>query len=246
MKIQINMIRELECADHLLISIASAGSLEAKKKGLHHAGFGMYKDKSGKVTHRVVEGKLVAVKEGGAKTKSAKPAKPASKPKAGGSTATSFYGKHADVDRAVIKKHKDKIINATAAAGHEQWKADYKKSNGADATRLKKTKDTAWIEKHGADEVDIANTKYDDLPDDWKKENQESAKSAVEGLLKAKGKGASGADAAASHVHDKWLERNGSWAPENQKLPFDKLSKDEQDKDRFFVKQALKHAAKHS
>lgn len=230
MKINIRL-REYEASACSTVSLSSAGSEEAKKLGLTHAGFGNYKDKKGKGTHRVVDGKLV--KTGQSKPKSAKA--PAKK---------SFYGKHANVDRAVIKKHKAKIIEDTASAGHEQWKADFKKSNGKDATRLKKTKDAAWIKKHGADEVDIANTMYKDLPSDWKKENQEAAKSAVEGLLKAKGKGAAGADEAASYVHDKWLERNGSWAPENQKLPFDKLTKDEQDKDRFFVKQALISASK--
>lgn len=215
-----------------LVGLSSAGSEAAKKAGLTHAGFGMYKDKKGTVTHKVVGGKLVPVKG-----KAAKGAKPAA--------GKSFYGKHAaKIDRTTIKKHKARIIEDTAASGHEQWQADFKKANGKDAKRLKGTKDKAWIAKHGAEEVDIANTKYADLPDDWKKENLESAKSAVEGLLKSKGDGASAADAASSHVHDKWLERNGSWAPENQKLPFDKLTKDEQDKDRFFVLQALKHSSK--
>jgi len=227
-------------------TIASAGSEEAKKKGLTHAGFGKYKDSKGVTTHRVVDGKLIPVKQT-AKDKPAATDKKtaAKKPSAKATTVKkSFYGKYADVDRKVIKKHKAQIIEDTAAAGHAQWQADFKKANGKDAKRLKATKDAAWIKKHGAEEVDIANTKYADLPSDWKKENEESAKSAVEGLLKSKKTGAEGADAAASHVHDKWLERNGSWAPEHQKLPFHKLTKDEQDKDRFFVKQALMSASK--
>lgn len=225
MKIQISMLGTV-------LSLSSAASDAAKKKGLTHAGFGRYKDKKGAVTHRVVDGKLVPVS-------SAKKAKDSPKKE------SSFYGKHAaSIDRTSIKKNKARIIEDTAAAGHKQWQADFKKSNGSDAKRLKKTKDAAWIKKHGVDELDIANTKYADLPDDWKKENLESAKSAVDGLLKSKGDGASAADKAASYVHDKWLERNGSWAPESQKLPFNKLTKDEQDKDRFFVMQALKSANK--
>lgn len=230
MKIDIRL-REYETAECSCVALASQGSEAAKKKGLTHAGFGRYKDKSGKVTHRIVDGKLVPVGGKGSSKKTGK--------------SNTFYGKHADtIDRAHIKKHKAKVIEDTAAAGHKQWQADFKKANGKDATRMKKTKDEAWIKKHGAEEVDIANTKYADLPDDWKKENLESAKSAVDGLLKSKGSGAAAADKAASYVHDKWLERNGSWAPEHQKLPFNKLTKDEQDKDRFFVVQALKNASK--
>ena len=32
-------------------------------------------------------------------------------------------------------------------------------------------------------------------------------------------------------MHDAWLKRNGEWAPEEQKLPFDDLSVEEQEKD---------------
>ena len=32
-------------------------------------------------------------------------------------------------------------------------------------------------------------------------------------------------------IHDAWLERNGEWAPEEQKLSFDNLSIEEQEKD---------------
>jgi hypothetical protein len=44
---------------------------------------------------------------------------------------------------------------------------------------------------------------------------------------------------ASSVLHDKWVERNGCWAPEEQKLPFDQLSKAEADKDRDMVRQGV-------
>ena len=37
---------------------------------------------------------------------------------------------------------------------------------------------------------------------------------------------------AASEIHDKWLERNGSWARDDQKVPFAQLSEEEKNKDR--------------
>lgn len=152
---------------------------------------------------------------------------------------------------AKLEKHKDAIINDTAAKAHDQWAADYKQANGKDATRVKKTKDADWIKKNGTDEVDIANTKFDDLPSDWQKENLEGAKAAFNALHKVYAKNTSSQgyaqaadlDKAASAVHDSWLERNGAWAPEHQKQPFDKLSTEEQDKDRSFIDSALRSYA---
>lgn len=40
-------------------------------------------------------------------------------------------------------------------------------------------------------------------------------------------------------VHEKWLERNGSWASAEQKLPFHELSKSEADKDRVLVRKGI-------
>ena len=38
---------------------------------------------------------------------------------------------------------------------------------------------------------------------------------------------------------DKWLERNGEWASEEQKKPFVELSKEEKEKDRAQVRKAI-------
>jgi len=40
-------------------------------------------------------------------------------------------------------------------------------------------------------------------------------------------------------MHDKWLERNGEWAPAEQKLPYDELSEEEKEKDRVVIKKAI-------
>lgn len=127
---------------------------------------------------------------------------------------------------------------------HGQWQKEYKAANGADAKRIKKTKDEAWIKANGGkDEVDIANTDFKNLPSDWKKENAEAAKAAVDavhGVNKVGALNVHSLEKASDSVHKKWLERNGSWAPENQKLPFKKLSQEEADKDRAHVTQAIK------
>ena len=39
--------------------------------------------------------------------------------------------------------------------------------------------------------------------------------------------------------HDAWMERNGSWAPPHQMLPYEELSREEKDKDRAIVLAAI-------
>lgn len=137
-----------------------------------------------------------------------------------------------------------KAVTKLAGSLHSQWQQEYKAANGPDAKRIKKTKDEAWIKANGGkDEVDIANTDFDKLPSDWKKENAEAAKAAVTAVVALNKSGAMNANSlekASNHVHKKWLERNGSWAPENQKLPFNELSQEEADKDRAHVTHAIK------
>ncbi|TSC93126.1 MAG: hypothetical protein CEN89_241 [Candidatus Berkelbacteria bacterium Licking1014_7] len=58
---------------------------------------------------------------------------------------------------------------------HDEWRAPRKQEDGTFEPRIKSTKDQAWVEKSGTDQVDIANTSYEDLPEDWKGENKASA-----------------------------------------------------------------------
>ncbi|TSC93127.1 MAG: hypothetical protein CEN89_242 [Candidatus Berkelbacteria bacterium Licking1014_7] len=44
---------------------------------------------------------------------------------------------------------------------------------------------------------------------------------------------------ASSKLHDAWLERNGEWAPEEQKKPYEELPEDEKEKDRAQVRKAI-------
>lgn len=247
----------------LLFSVSgvSAAAEKARKLGLVHVGFGRYADpKSKKVTHASRDGKLV-------KLVAKKSTKAAPKPIPKNAELThgtyvpkrSFYRVTSDKQLvnmvptgAQLEKHKDAIVQDTASAAHDAWAADFHKSNGKGAQRIKKTKDAAWIKTNGTDEVDIANTKFKDLPSDWQKENLEGAQAAYDALHKVYGSNkkaggyakASDLDKASSHVHDKWLDRNGSWAPEHQKVKFNKLSTEEKDKDRLFVDAALRSYAK--
>ncbi|MGW5383496.1 hypothetical protein [Nocardia sp. NPDC003963] len=92
--------------------------------------------------------------------------------------------------------------------------------------------------------MDIANTAYRDLPLDYRRENQESAKVATPLVLDEHlaGRDPSRTDfveASSSRVHDAWLERNRAWAPPEQSLPYDRLTEEEKEKDRVVIKAAI-------
>ncbi|HNU76526.1 MAG TPA: hypothetical protein PKL88_02325 [bacterium] len=126
---------------------------------------------------------------------------------------------------------------------HDEWRKTRLKEDGTYEPRIKHTKDEGWIESHGTDEIDIANTSFEDLPSDWQYENRASAYVTMSLIYEA---GMSGenlddsfVDKASSKLHDAWLDRNGSWAPAEQKVSFDELSEEEKDKDRVIIQKGL-------
>ncbi|MEI7511958.1 MAG: hypothetical protein WCK01_00660 [Candidatus Uhrbacteria bacterium] len=138
---------------------------------------------------------------------------------------------------------KDKLVARLGGELHEEWKKGWRATHG-DEPRMKKTKDSNWISRHkGAVELDIASTDYKDLPNEWQHENKASAEIAVEQTMKAVEAGEDLDEAfierASSVLHDKWLERNGSWAPAEQKLPYSELSEEEKEKDRVIIRSAV-------
>ncbi len=118
---------------------------------------------------------------------------------------------------------------------HEQWRETRKNADG--------TFEPRWKDDGNGGQVDIANTRYADLPDAWQQENREAARAALL-AVRANSREAylpdqDEVDAAATIIHEQWLLRNGSWAEDHQKLPFAQLSRAEQDKDRDQVFQAI-------
>ncbi|MBU3964994.1 hypothetical protein KKG29_02385 [Patescibacteria group bacterium] len=97
-------------------------------------------------------------------------------------------------------------------------------------------------------EVDIANTPYEGLPSEWQGENKISAEVAVTEVEKAIESGVpldeSFIEAASSTIHDKWLERNGSWSPPEQNKPYAELSEEEKEKDRVIIRKAVEICSK--
>ena len=119
------------------------------------------------------------------------------------------------------------LSNCLGSILHEQWRKT-RFHDGIYEPRLITTKDQKWIDEHGTDQVDIANTSFDQLPSDWQKENLIAGEVAVKLALEP----GMTTEEMASGVHDAWLERNGEWAPAEQKLPYEQLSEEEKAKDR--------------
>mgnify|MGYP001096394945 CR=1 FL=1 len=126
---------------------------------------------------------------------------------------------------------------------HDEWRAPRKQEDGTFEPRMKKTKDQDWIDKHGTEDIDIANSSYNELPEDWKGENKISAEVAMDQIYEAisqqKELDVSFIEDASSVIHDKWLERNKDWAPAEQNKPYGELSEEEKDKDRAIIKKAI-------
>lgn len=164
-----------------------------------------------------------------------------------GADGSPRFGLEKDVDelKMEIEKVKNEMAHELGNLLHDQWRAPRKKDDGTFEPRIKKTNDKSWIEDHGGEgEVDIANTSFGELPEDWQKESRESAKVAMEEVFTKAKYGPQFDDSfieeASAIVHQKWVERNSDRASEDQNLPYENLSEEEKDKDRAIVREAVR------
>jgi hypothetical protein len=111
------------------------------------------------------------------------------------------------------------LIEKVGSAFHEQWREEWHASDAKkevpELTREKATSDQAWIEAHGIDTVDIANTNYEDLPEDWKGENKAAAEFVVGLRQELDEAGVNGSlddpavrEYVGDEIHKAWLSRN--------------------------------------
>ncbi|MFY9228181.1 MAG: hypothetical protein WAO28_02540 [Candidatus Microsaccharimonas sp.] len=126
-------------------------------------------------------------------------------------------------------------IAALASEFHEEWRDARRSEDGTYRPRLKSTTDESWIERHGTDQVDIANTTYADLPVDWQTENKAAAEFLVSELVTYSEfpdlDDPSIRSEIGEEIHEAWLDRN-EWAEGTElDVPFEQLHKDEQEKD---------------
>lgn len=137
---------------------------------------------------------------------------------------------------ATTEKEPVSTAEAVAALLHEDWRLTRLQEDGSFEPRVKGTADAEWTAAHdGATELDIANTLYEDLPDDWKAENKAAGK-VIASLIENVGTDVNLQDPdqrsnIGQHIHDEWLTRN-EWAKGGDlDVPFDELPADEQAKD---------------
>ena len=139
---------------------------------------------------------------------------------------------------------KSEIIEKVASIFHEKWRENRLMDNGKYDPMVEKSKDKEWNLKHWTDMVDIANTKFEDLPSNRKYENLEAAKVAVDlvydKVINWEEIISEMVEEMSNIVHEKRLERNGiEWSFENQRVVYQNLSEEEKVKDRIQVELAI-------
>ena len=131
---------------------------------------------------------------------------------------------------------------------HEAWRTPRKLWDGSFEPRMKKSKDEVWNEKHGTDDVDIANHSFEELPSNWQYENLEAAKVAINLVFDKVMSGepfmAEETEKMASVIHEEWLNRNQwvfdpTYGDPKLAVPFEQLSPEEAEKDRVQLLPAM-------
>ncbi|MEI8270649.1 MAG: hypothetical protein WCG45_04720 [bacterium] len=130
-----------------------------------------------------------------------------------------------------LEEQKIKEVETLAKLMHENWRKErFDPKTSSFTPRMKKVQDKEWIQKHeGISEVDIANTPYDELPNDWKEENHLSAEVAIEKI-----------NDVLNLIHDNWLDRNDVYASDDQKAQYSRLTTSEKIKDINILEEAIK------
>ena len=139
---------------------------------------------------------------------------------------------------------KYEIIQKIASVFHEEWRKNRLENDDSYKPMIEKSEDEERNLIHWTDMVDIANTKFEDLPSNRKYENFEAAKVVVDlvydSILEWKEFSLEEIDRMSKIVHKKWLKRNGiQWSFENQRVDYEKLSDEEKEKDRVQIKLAI-------
>ncbi|TAN58365.1 hypothetical protein EPN15_01385 [Patescibacteria group bacterium] len=156
-----------------------------------------------------------------------------------------FKGKNEECTQDNLKQKSANI----ASQFHDEWRQSRWRKKTEIMNRVKRTNDHEWSKKNNGDtEVDIANTSYEDLPSDWQAENKASAEVAITEVEAAIRDGRELDNAfikeVSSTLHDKWLERNGRWAPPEQNKPYAELTDEEKEKDRVIIRKAIEAVKK--
>ena len=140
-------------------------------------------------------------------------------------------------------EQKSEIIQKVASTFHEEWRKNRLQKDGTYLPMIEKSEDEKRTKEHWTDTVDIANTAFENLPNNWQYENIQAAQVAVD-LVYEKDLGkitAKTIEELSDIVHEKRLERNWiAWSFENQRVAYKDLSEEEKAKDRIQIEIAIK------
>jgi hypothetical protein len=139
---------------------------------------------------------------------------------------------------------KAEIIQKVASIFHEEWRKNRLQDDWTYKPMIEKSEDETRTKEHWTQAVDLANTDFEDLPNNWKHENIEAAKVAVdlvyEKILNLEKIATETIEKMSKIVHEKRLERNWiAWSFENQRVSYEDLSEEEKEKDRLQIKTAI-------
>jgi hypothetical protein len=147
-------------------------------------------------------------------------------------------------DRLIDGRSERKLVEDLSSDRHDIWRFGRRPTGDGFDPRPKPTTDKKWIRAHGTSEVDIANTRFPELPKDRQDETRASMKPAVQLVREAQRSGrdvenAEFVEEAAAKIHIAWLKRNSANATNVQKLPYAELPEGEKKQDRGFVLYAV-------
>jgi len=138
----------------------------------------------------------------------------------------------------------ENIIEKIALIFHENWRESRLNMDGTYKPMIEKAEDMEWVRKHWTRLVDITNTKFEDLPNNWKEENLEAAKVAVnlvyEKVINGEEITPEMIEEMSSIVHEKWLERNPREKDGKLGVPYSQLLENEKAKDRVQIEVAIR------
>lgn len=140
-------------------------------------------------------------------------------------------------------EQKSEIIQKVASTFHEEWRKNRLQDNWTYKPMIEKSEDEKRTKEHWTDTVDIANTAFEDLPNNWQYENIQAAKVAVDLVYEKDLEKitAETIEELSKIVHEKRLERNWiTWSFENQRVAYKDLSEEEKAKDRAQIEIAIK------
>jgi hypothetical protein len=146
------------------------------------------------------------------------------------------------IDNPLTQATKEVMIVELASKLHDMWREPRRVENPTPGEPTFEPR----MKEVGGVQYDIANLKYTELPGKFQAENRAAAEGAlgeIPMLTRQFGKERLGEDAAiealADVVHKQWMERNGSWAPEEQMVPYSDLPDSEKEKDRVIARAAI-------